>query len=280
MIKHIIAVLLVSILFVSCVKTAGVNDFSDEKIEVEVTDSNNEDSPVVPNLPTEDKIYIEYNVLTDDEEIEGSDKKILYQDVRYPEIKMNSEFKNSETGQKISGSIDLLNKTFNNEAIDFLNENEEDVRLVFKERGDEGANYQYLNELYIERFDDKILSITSNCYEDRMGAHGSTTITGFNIDIETGKIIRFDKLISDKQKIKELIMSFLNENYKDDLMEYYEDTIDSYLQGETELSYNITVEGINIVFQQYDLAPYAVGIITVPVNYEKNKELFNKNYWQ
>lgn len=279
MIRHIIIFLMVIVLFSSCVKTSDMNKTEDNTVESVIEESNTNTTEVVPNLSNDEKISIEYNVLTDDEEIPGSDKKVLYQDVRYPEIKLSEEFKNGEIGSKLSKSIDLLNKKFNNEAIDFLNENQEDVRQVFKERGDDGGNYQYLNELYIERFDDKILSITSNCYEDRMGAHGSTVITGYNFDLETGKEIKFDKLIKDKQKLKELLVDYLNENHKDELMEYYEETIDAYINGESEISYTVTVEGINIVFQQYDIAPYAVGIITVPINYEKNKELFNMNYW-
>lgn len=279
MIRHIIIFLMITVLCTSCVKTSDMNKPEDNTVESVIEESNTNTTEVVPNLSNDEKISIEYNVLTDDEEISGSDKKVLYQDVRYPEIKLSEEFKNGEIGSKLSKSIDLLNKKFNNEAIDFLNENQEDVRQVFKERGDDGGNYQYLNELYIERFDDKILSITSNCYEDRMGAHGSTVITGYNFDLETGKEIKFDKLIKDKQKLKELLVDYLNENHKDELMEYYEDTIDAYMNGESEISYTVTVEGINIVFQQYDIAPYAVGIITVPINYEKNKELFNMNYW-
>lgn len=279
MIRHIIIFLMITVLCTSCVKTSDMNKPEDNTVESVIEESNTNTTEVVPNLSNDEKISIEYNVLTDDEEISGSDKKVLYQDVRYPEIKLSEEFKNGEIGSKLSKSIDLLNKKFNNEAIDFLNENQEDVRQVFKERGDDGGNYQYLNELYIERFDDKILSITSNCYEDRMGAHGSTVITGYNFDLETGKEIKFDKLIKDKQKLKELLVDYLNENHKDELMEYYEDTIDAYINGESEISYTVTVEGINIVFQQYDIAPYAVGIITVPINYEKNKELFNMNYW-
>lgn len=270
---------MITVLCTSCVKTSDMNKPEDNLTESTIIESNTETTEVVPNLSNGEKISIEYNVLTDDEEIAGSDKKVLYQDVRYPEIKLSEEFKNGEIGSKLSKSIDLLNKKFNNEAIDFLNENQEDVRQVFKERGDDGGNYQYLNELYIERFDDKILSITSNCYEDRMGAHGTTVITGYNFDLETGKEIKFDKLIKDKQKLKELVVDYLNENYKDELMEYYGETIDAYMNEESEISYTVTVEGINVVFQQYDIAPYAVGIITVPINYEKNKELFNMNYW-
>lgn len=274
--KKVILILSLIFILTSCVKTSDMNKTEEKTVESVIEESSTE---VVPILSNDDKISIEYNVLTDDEEITGSDKKVLYQDVRYPEIKISEEFKNGEIGERLSKSIDLLNKKFNNEAIDFLNENQEDVRLAFKERGDDGGNYQYLNELYIERFDDKILSITSNCYEDRMGAHGTTVITGYNFDLETGKEIKFDKLIKDKQKLKELLVDYLNENHKDELMEYYEETIDAYMNGESEMSFVVTVEGINVVFQQYDIAAYAVGIITVPINYEKNKELFNTNYW-
>lgn len=277
--KKVILILSLIFILTSCVKTSDMNKTGDNISKSTIEESNIESTEVVPILSNDDKISIEYNVLTDDEEITGSDKKVLYQDVRYPEIKLSEEFKNGEIGERLSKSIDLLNKKFNNEAIDFLNENQEDVRLAFKERGDDGGNYQYLNELYIERFDDKILSITSNCYEDRMGAHGITVITGYNFDLETGKEIKFDKLIKDKQKLKELLVDYLNENHKDELMEYYEETIDAYMNGESEMSFVVTVEGINVVFQQYDIAAYAVGIITVPINYEKNKELFNTNYW-
>lgn len=277
--KKVILILSLIFILTSCVKTSDMNKTGDNISKSTIEESNIESTEVVPILSNDDKISIEYNVLTDDEEITGSDKKVLYQDVRYPEIKLSEEFKNGEIGERLSKSIDLLNKKFNNEAIDFLNENQEDVRLAFKERGDDGGNYQYLNELYIERFDDKILSITSNCYEDRMGANGITVITGYNFDLETGKEIKFDKLIKDKQKLKELLVDYLNENHKDELMEYYEETIDAYMNGESEMSFVVTVEGINVVFQQYDIAAYAVGIITVPINYEKNKELFNTNYW-
>jgi chromosome segregation ATPase len=99
------------------------------------------------------------------------------------------------------------------------------------------------------------------------------------------RISALDASVTSSQKqIKDLQdnMSALQKdvaNNKDELMEYYEETIDAYMNGESEISYTVTVEGINVVFQQYDIAAYAVGIITVPINYEKNKELFNTNYW-
>ena len=275
--KKLLLILSLILLLSSCVKTANVADAANNSAEVQPEleakkDSSGED---IINM-----ITIEYNVLTDDEEIAGTDKKVLYQDVRYPSIKMDPEFKETETGKRLSPNIELLNKKMNNDAIDFLNNNKDEVRQTFKERGDDGGNYAHSEDLYIERCDDRVLSITSNCYEDLMGAHGSTTITGYNYDVKTGKEIKFATLIKDKSKMKDVIVDYLmKQDYKDDLFDEYQDTINDLLNGKYPICYIITLEGITITFNQYDIAPYAIGAISVPVSYANNADLFSVDYW-
>ena len=51
------------------------------------------------------------------------------------------------------------------------------------------------------------------------------------------------------------------------------------MNGKYPICYIITLEGITITFNQYDIAPYAIGAISVPVSYANNADLFSVDYW-
>lgn len=250
----------------------NLNDTNETLEETNSIDSTIEDkNGIVRDNETEKYFSIEYHSLTDEEEVNG--EKVLFQEVKYPEIKYEVD------DQLLSNYLLELNDSFKKSAEDFINNNKQDSREVFEFRGYDDGHYEHDEILNIERFNGGVLSILSNCYEYMMGAHGSTIITGYNYNVLEGKRIVFDELISDKVKLKELIVNYIESEFKEEVNDDYKETIDSFLNGEYEMRFLVTNNGIDIIFNQYDIAAYAVGIITVPIYYVGNEDVFVTNLW-
>ena len=214
---------------------------------------------------------VDHHNIIDEEEIDG--KKVLFQEAKYPEININYD------NEQLNDYLIQLNSYFKKSAENFINDNKQDSREIFELRGFDDGYYSHDESITIERCSNGVLSILSNCYEYTMGAHGLTIITGYNYNITDGRNIFFDKLISDKSKLKQLIVNYLENEFKEEINDDYQETIDSFLNGEYEMKFLVTDKGIDIIFNQYDIAAYAVGIITVPIDYVGNEDIFYDILW-
>ncbi len=254
----------------------SLNDSNETLEETTNSESVSEEVSVIVNNDDsryDDLFSIEYYTMTDEEEIDGN--MVLFQEAKYPEITSKYDFDD----KSLDNYLTELNDNFKKSAESFIADNKQDSREVFEFRGYDDGHYEHDESLNIERFNGGVLSILSNCYEYMMGAHGSTIITGYNYNWIDGKKIIFDELISDKTKLKELIVNYLENEFKEEINEDYKDTIDSFLSGEYEMRFLVTDNGIDIIFNQYDIAAYAVGIITVPIDYVGNEDVFSNNLW-
>ena len=218
----------------------------------------------------DDDLNIKYKELKDEE------KGILYQSAKYPVITLSKKFKN----KIISYFINNINKKFANSAKEYIESNKQFIRDLYKERGGEEHVFcEYENELTVNIYNDKIIQIVSNSYQYSMGAHGTTYINVYNINKNTGSIIDLDDVIIDKQKFKQYLIDYIDTNYKDMVFEDYKNTIDDFMKGNYEFVYSINESDLTITFNQYDIAPYAAGILDVKIDFENNKNILNEKYF-
>lgn len=180
-----------------------------------------------------------------------------------------------------------------NGAIDSITSEAEDVNKEQKEYAKEqGFDYNpvvYIdrNTVNVVRADDKVFSFTVSSYMDRGGAHGSTTVSGFTFDVNTGEQLTLENF-GDKQKISDVSQSFIL-----DLIEESDDSAKQMLYDDEVTSYKTTLKeqfsngytpeyvidnrGIRYIFQPYDIAPYAAGIVSFDVPFSAI-EGFNEDY--
>lgn len=109
--------------------------------------------------------------------------------------------------------------------------------------------------------------VTTDCYLG--GAHGSYVVQYFNFDKTSGKLISIGDIVP-AEKEKAVLMAMQDKLCEDwsarDLADLQEKTGITML-GDLYLTSNFLIEGdsITFLFNQYEIAPYAAGLISVTV---------------
>lgn len=114
-------------------------------------------------------------------------------------------------------------------------------------------------------FNENYLSVNISRYAFTGGAHGMHHNTIINYDVNTGQHITLDSLVPPKHQdsLNKVISNQLKENYglqPDESLKkagLFEDNI------EAASNYCITDGGISFIYNPYEIAPYAMGIIIV-----------------
>lgn len=119
-----------------------------------------------------------------------------------------------------------------------------------------------------------IISIAINTYLDTGGAHGNTNVKFFNFNPQTGELISKADIISNFEKLSEVIELKLNEHSKsnsDDPME------DFFFGNDFQLpeSIGFSDEGLIILYNPYEIASYSQGIIEFTIPFEEINSFIN-----
>jgi dTDP-4-dehydrorhamnose 3,5-epimerase-like enzyme len=182
----------------------------------------------------------------------------------------------------ISQSNDSLVHFFCSEVYSEYKENNESLLNV----KDADNNYSFNNEHTLSGFsllsDKKIYVYGIERYVDMGGAHGLETRNYFNFDLKTGNLISENDLFlpSYKSGLADLIKKRIVEESKENKdskdtepILSLEDTdfwIDSIKPNG---NFYITDEGINYVFNPYEIAPYYMGQTEVSLPFNRLKDL-------
>lgn len=109
----------------------------------------------------------------------------------------------------------------------------------------------------------KIISVAITSYVNTGGAHGNTNITFLNFDAETGKRLKNTDLLKDVEGFNNIAKSYLKDALKEEDILF---DLDSF-----QLPENIgyTMEGLVLLYNTYEIASYATGIIEFTIPFEK-----------
>lgn len=122
---------------------------------------------------------------------------------------------------------------------------------------------------------DSILSyqVTTSCYLG--GAHGSHVVWYYNFDRASGKLLDIHDIVP-QDKEKQVLMEMGEQLCRDwdakDLADLQEQTGITML-GDLYLTNNFLLkkDSITFLFNQYEIAPYAAGLISVTIPYAPNR---------
>lgn len=192
-----------------------------------------------------------------------STEKVLEIDVEIPQINgLNDKTKEKE---------------FNDLIVKWTEDWIKDIKQITKENFYPGLStafpYQAVAKYKVGRNDERVLSLYIDYYQFTGGAHGITTRKAYSLDIDSGKILSIKDLFKTDYKYDEAINSEIRKQIETDKDKYF-----SGKEGFNGISenqnYYLVDDSIVIYFQQYEIAPYAAGIVefNIPV------ELFENNY--
>lgn len=120
----------------------------------------------------------------------------------------------------------------------------------------------------------EIISIAITSYINTGGAHGNLNISFLNFNSETGNLIPNENLLKNIDAFKGIAKTFLDEAIKDnDLLSDSEN-----FELPANIAYN--EEGIVLLYNTYEIAPYSSGIIEFTIPFEKASDflVFNGSY--
>jgi hypothetical protein len=151
---------------------------------------------------------------------------------------------------------------------------EADWKVELAERYDPESEYKDIFQYYysveagpVEKEQDGILSYQAITDTYLGGAHGSHYVQYFNFDVQSGKLLTISDVVpADKEML--VLMAMEERLCKDweakDLADLQEKTGITML-GNLYLTNNFLLRGDSIVFlfNQYEIAPYAAGLISV-----------------
>ena len=179
---------------------------------------------------------------------------------------------------KLKKALDSFNKKKRKEARDTR------VAMLKQALTEQRENEEYFNpyydcgEIYVRRSDSLVTSFLSGQYRYSNGVHGSYFLMGVNIDTATGKELKLSDVMNVSPKLTEAIVEELRRNYHPDtFFEGFEKTVAEEI-SEENIVWVLEAQGITFYFNQYNIAPYASGILTATFLFDERPDLFNKNY--
>ncbi|MDO4531444.1 MAG: DUF3298 domain-containing protein, partial [Bacillota bacterium] len=150
-----------------------------------------------------------------------------------------------------------------------------DARLAQEEMGEYFMPFNSNSNYYIQRADDRILSIREDFDEYYGGVHGMYGTIGYVFDTKTGKQLTLGDVLLETDSISALLAEKLEAKYAEEL-EGFHDSILETMKGYALEDYKWTLdyEGITFYFDPYELASYAAGLLTITLPYGEYPELF------
>ena len=130
---------------------------------------------------------------------------------------------------------------------------------------------------------DGIVSFYISVTSYQGGAHDSMEIMSETFDLSEGTRITADTLFTADEKeytarIKEYILSEMNERAQEEYSPYYDNYADLLEATYNKESFVLTENGLRVYFQVYDLAPYAGGSIQFDIPYANIADILNPEY--
>ena len=136
---------------------------------------------------------------------------------------------------------------------------------------------------YVNRADNRVLSLGKSGYDYWGGAHGTGYSTGCNYNARTGEELRIQDVVTDVDMFAGLIEAKVYESglTRDDLFLDEEETLKDYIlkaAADHTLNWEITNEGVTVWFNPYEISYYAAGMPSGSVKFAEQTDIFSDYY--
>ncbi len=194
----------------------------------------------------------------------------------------------SETEKKVMESVNKNMKEHADAIMKDYKDMAQENESIHKDDPDSDYGNHYYDDCNakIRRCDSRILSLAITEESFSGGPHGYVDYYGINYDMQNGRELAIEDLVKDKEAFlsvveKELLKDYpdikdglLGDNLSDMLREMY-DHVD-----QQNMRFAFSMEGLELMFPQYDLTAYAAGPEFVFLKYKEHPELFHSEYFE
>lgn len=120
----------------------------------------------------------------------------------------------------------------------------------------------------------EIVSIAITSYTNTGGAHGLSNITFLNFNANTGKKITNPQLITDMEAFKNTVKP-----YFDKAVAEKEHAVFDIKEFQLPANVGFTEDGLVLLYNTYEIAPYSTGIIEFKIPYEEVEPFLAFNHF-
>lgn len=133
----------------------------------------------------------------------------------------------------------------------------------------------------VVRSDSVAFSVFCNYYSYYGGVHPYYAFTGYNYDSQTGHELSCEDVVSDIDKLNDILFERLMDEYGDDCS-LNEETVKEYLleckTGERDYEWLLGYEGVTFYFNPYSLTSFAGGMQIIYLSFADYPEIFGETY--
>lgn len=177
-----------------------------------------------------------------------------------------------ENHPELQKALDALNQKNLDSQEQVLEESRADAREMYQTNPEMMENNGWESELTVKavRADEAVLCLMQSEYSWLGGAHPYTYVTGHCYDPASGEELSLKDIASDYDSLYDYVCKKLaEENEPDMFFEGYENTVKGMFYGGdgsySPVPWFLTNDGVTIWFNQYDIAPYAAGAVSVEI---------------
>ena len=143
-------------------------------------------------------------------------------------------------------------------------------------------NY-YINEsVAVYRIDDRIASFCTIYNDYEGGAHGFYAFDGATFDVESGKKMQLEDILSDAEGFYDKAVSYITQEletqYGEELFPEYQEVVETDTFGGTPACWYLDNTGIVIQYSLYSVAPYVAGAPSVTLPYDEFAQYIKEEY--
>lgn len=220
----------------------------------------------------------EVNISFNEHSIEISKDAIV--DINYPKAKGTkaiAERINQTLEDYIAQQINLSEEAVSNNTIDeAVTAFNTAYNTFIKDFPDSAQKWEALIDGEVTYRSPEVISIALSTYLDTGGAHGNTNVQFFNFNPQTGEALKMKDLVSDLEGLSEIIQEQLKSEIEANTDEPIENVfLDSDFKLPESLGYSD--EGLVILYNPYEIASYAQGIIEFSVPFENVNSFLKVN---
>jgi len=121
-----------------------------------------------------------------------------------------------------------------------------------------------------------ILSLTLHLYSYTGGAHGSSVDISYNFDTNTGNSGVLEDFFGNNENYNKIILDNIKATIKNNQDLYFKEVTDNINEIPYNQKFYITDKGLVVYFDEYEIAPYAAGIPSFNIPFDKFPKGLNK----
>lgn len=144
--------------------------------------------------------------------------------------------------------------------------------------------WTYECPIRIRRADSQLVSFFTVCSSYMGGAHPNSYQQGYTYDSTTGKRMELRDIAEDYDGLLNTVIELAKDYpYADEYFEDWQDTISNSFNPKSEMdgsvNWAVTSDKLQIIYNAYDLGPYAMGAVCFDIPYSDYPQLLNSEYF-